>query len=63
MTPVDLDASGPRSTVPVGAKFAGGRWRQVARLVDVVDDLSVDVFGDDERGFVTYFPRIEGLIG
>jgi hypothetical protein len=48
-----------RSTVPAGAKFAGGRWRLVGRLADVVEALSVDVFGGVE-GLTTYYPRVGG---
>jgi hypothetical protein len=50
-----------RSTVPVGAKFTGGRWRVVGRLADVLEELSVDVFGGPE-GVRSFVPRIGGVL-
>jgi hypothetical protein len=39
----------PRSGVADGAKFAGGRWRQVGRWVDSIPDpRGVLVFGGEE---------------
>jgi hypothetical protein len=63
-----LGVDGLRSSVPSGAKFPGaGRWRVVGRLADVVEALSVDVFGGPEgvRSFVPdiLLTAVKGKVG
>jgi hypothetical protein len=59
MTPVS-ESEQLRSTVCDGGKFPAGCWQRVGRLADVVDELSVDVFGGPE-GVSTYVPRIGAI--